>query len=406
MLRPAFILLLIIAAIGLISCTVFLGMVAWAARRHRRRYPVTSARDDHPLASLLKPLCGLEPHLEENLESFFVQNDPVFELIFAMQDASDPALAVLRRVQQRHPNVAIQVVFSGPSPWPSAKVWSLEKMVSVAHGEYLVISDSDVKVAPNYVREVISPLADPNVGLVTCFYRGVPTGGLWSRLEALGMSVEMTSGVVVADMMEGMRFALGPTMALRRDVLAKIGGFPVLADYYADDYVLGNEVSKAGYTVVISGHVIEHIVLNHTFRSSLAHQVRWMRSTRFSRPAGHIGTGLTFAMPFGIIGCIAAAGLGHPWIGLALLLAAVLNRVALALVSGWGVVRDSRARRDAWLYPLRDLMGFGFWAASFFSDEISWRGRRFRFSEHGRMLPLNGGSGSQSSRPVAINDLS
>nr|MBA3916523.1 glycosyltransferase [Terriglobales bacterium] len=312
MLRLVPMLLLILASIGLISCTVFLGMVMVAVRRYRRVYPSSSAPDHHPLASLLKPLCGLEPGLEENLESFFVQDDLSYELIFAVRDASDPALTVLREVQRRHPEVAVQVVLSGPSPWPSAKVWSLEKMMTVARGQYLVISDSDVRVTPNYVREVIAPLAGPKIGLITCLYRGVPSGGLWSRLEALGMSVEMTSGVVVADMMEGMRFALGPTMAVRRDVLEKIGGFATLADYYADDYVLGSEVFHAGYTVVISRHIIDHIVLNHTFRTSLGHQVRWMRSTRFSRPAGHVGSGLTFAMPFGLLGLLAGLWMGLP----------------------------------------------------------------------------------------------
>ncbi len=141
--------------------------------------------------------------------------------------------------------------------------------------------------------------------MVTCLYRGRPTGGIWSKLEALGMSVEMTSGAIVANLLEGMKFALGPTMAIRRDALDAVGGFEPLADYCADDYVLGREVAESGRQVVMSQHVIDHVVINRSFAESMRHQIRWMKSTRFSRCAGHAGTALTFAMPFGILGLVA-----------------------------------------------------------------------------------------------------
>jgi ceramide glucosyltransferase len=199
---------LYIGIAGLCTCTGFLVLVAMALIRFRRTASNLSLNADLPPVTLLKPLCGLEPNLRENLVSFFDQQYPNFEIIFGMRDSRDPALKVLRSVQEDFPSVPVKVVFSGPPEWPNAKVWSLEKMRGQASHPYLIISDSDVFVAPNYIEEVVTPLLDPGIGLVTCIYRGVPTGGLWSRLEALGMSVEMTAGVLASDLLEGMTFAL------------------------------------------------------------------------------------------------------------------------------------------------------------------------------------------------------
>ena len=243
-------------------------------------------------------------------------------------------------------------------------------MYAFARYQYLIISDSDVQVRPNYIQEVVADLLDPEVGLTTCLYRGATSGGFWSRLEALGMSVEMTSGVLVSDLLDGMQFALGPTMAIKREVLDAIGGFGPLAAYCADDYVLGQRVAQSGKRVVLSKHVIDHVVINRTARASLLHQIRWMKSTRFSRPVGHAASVLSFAMPFGLLGLVAAIAMGRPGLGMALLAGAVLNRVLLSLVAGWAVVRDPQAARWCWLYPLRDLLGFGFWLCSFFGNTI------------------------------------
>jgi ceramide glucosyltransferase len=258
-------------------------------------------------------------------------------------------------------------------------------MVPLATTDFYIISDSDVHVGESYIREVIAPFADPQVGMVTCLYRGVPLEGLWSRLEALGMSVEMTAGVVVANTLEGMKFALGPTMAGRRDAIERAGGMTALADYCADDYILGNSIAELGYCVLISEHVIDHIVLNRSFRESVLHQVRWMKSTRFSRPKGHFGTVLTFAMPFGLLSLIGGMLMGNPLAGLAVFAAAFLNRIVLSLATGWGVVRDRNSVWYCWLYPLRDLMGFFFWMASYGSSTIVWRGERYRLSRGGKM---------------------
>jgi ceramide glucosyltransferase len=199
------------------------------------------------------------------------------------------------------------------------------------------------------------------------------------------MSVEMTAGVLVARMMEGMQFTLGPTMAFRRATIRRMGGFRITADYCADDFILGNETFKLGQKVVLSHHAIDHMVINTSLTQSLKHQVRWMKSTRFSRPKGHFGTALTFSLPFGLLAFGAATASGHGRAGLALFAWSVATRLALSIAVGNGVVRDKSWFGLLVLYPIRDLMGFFFWAASYSSNKILWRGRVFQLLPGGKM---------------------
>jgi len=393
-------LLLAIALIGTIASTVFLGLALLAA--HRFYYRRDALPAEFPGVSLLKPLHGMEPHLRENLESFFQQDYPgAWEILFCARSADDPGSALAREIAAAHPEVKCRILSSGEPPWTNAKVWSLETMLPHAQHEILLISDSDVEVQGDYLRQVAPPFADKEVGMVTCLYRGVPVNGLWSRLEALGMSVEMTAGVLIANMMEGMKFALGPTMLIRRDVLKEIGGFAALADYCSDDFLLGNWTAAAGKRVVLSRHVIHHIVLHHTWTASWAHQVRWMKSTRFSRPKGHFGTGLTFAMPYGVLGLAAGLILGSQPLGWALLGWAWVNRMVLCFMVGGLAVDDARARRYCWLYPLRDMLGFCFWLASYSSSVIDWRGQKYRLVKEGRMVSLGERAGKPASAESA-----
>jgi ceramide glucosyltransferase len=275
---------------------------------------------------------------------------------------------------------------TGEPPYINAKVASMELMEKSAAHDILVISDSDVRATPDYLRTVALPFADEKVGAMCFPYRGIAAGrGLLARLEAVGMSVEMTAGVLVARMMEGMQFVLGPTMAFRREVIQQMGGFKVTADYCADDFVLGNETYKLGKTVVLSHHAIDHIVINLSLTASLKHQVRWMKSTRFSRPKGHFGTALTFSIPFGLLGLLAGVLLGHFWWGVALLAWAIASREVLSLAVGCMVVRDPSWFNLLVLYPVRDLMGFFFWAASYMGSKILWRGWVFQLLPGGKM---------------------
>jgi ceramide glucosyltransferase len=387
---------LLVAALGTVTSTVFLAMAVAAAIRFRRNAAEWRARVDAqetetlPAVTILKPLCGAEPNLYRNLESFFRLDYPRYEIIFGCRDEGDPALVEVEHLRSRYPGITARVVISGHPEWPSAKVFSLAKMIAASSNDYFVISDSDVNAQPELLKNVVVPLLDPRNGLVTCIYRGVPAPGLWSKLEALGMSVELASGVIIADMLEGMRFALGQIMAVRRDALEKIGGIAATRDYYSDDFVLGNLVhERAGLNVVLSHYThVGHVLTTQTFRTTFRTQLRWMCSTRYSRPRGHLGTGLTFSMPFGILGLICAAALNMWPLGVALFAWAYLNRVIQSLVVGWGVVDDRRALSGALVYPLRDLLGFFVWCASYLGgSEFNWRGETYHFTKGGRIVP-------------------
>ncbi|HUN86031.1 MAG TPA: glycosyltransferase [Terracidiphilus sp.] len=383
--------LLGIAVLGLVASTVFTGMVLWAIPEFllesaRAQSQTRTGPDFMPPLTLLKPLHGAEPGLEAHLASFFDQDYPEYEILFCARTDDDAGLEIARQVAKRFPAIPARFFSTGEPPCINAKAASMELMEEVAAYEILVISDSDVRVTPDYLRAVALPFADDNVGAVTCLYRGVAAeGGLWARLEAVGMSVEMTAGVLVARMMEGMQFALGPTMAFRRATIARMGGFKVTADYCSDDFILGNETWKLGETVILSHHVIDHMVINASMGASLKHQARWMKSTRFSRPKGHLGTALTFSMPYGLLGLAAAGALGHPYWGLGLFLWSVATRLALSIGVGRLVVRDESWFGLLVLYPIRDLMGFFFWLASYFSNTIRWRDHVYRLLPGGRM---------------------
>lgn len=381
---------LVTAMLGVASSTVFLLLVLTAAvryqrRRDRKKIAVNEA--SLPAVTLLKPVHGMEPKLFENLESFFNQDYPKFEIVIGARDAENAALQVAERVREKYPNVESRVVLSGPPSWPNAKVFSLDKMVRESRNSFFVITDSDIVVEPNFLRRVVPPLLNPKTGLVTCLYRGIPAGDFWSLLEALGMSVELPSGVLVADMMEGMRFALGAGMAIRKDALDKIGGIVATGDFYSDDFVLGNEIWKAGFEVELAQPGVGHVLVPRSWKESMGDQLRWMKSTRYSRPLGHIGTGLTYAMPFGLLGLLAGYAVGMPALGVSLLVVTFLNRVMQSVVIGGAVLGDRQAVKYCWLYPLRDLLGFATWLGSFTSREFYWRGELYRFGEGGRITP-------------------
>ncbi len=387
-----------LAILGTISSTVFLGMALVAARLYRRSAAAWQAKadaheqQDFPPVTILKPVHGAEPNLENNLETFFRQDYPAFEIVFGCRNADDQALQAVERLRARYPQVPVRVVLSGHPAWPNAKVYSLSKMIASSTNDFFVISDSDINVRPDFLRNVITPLLEPENGLVTCMYQGVPAGDFWSSLEALGMSIELPSGVMTANMLEGMKFALGAVMAVRRDALEKIGGIAETKDYYSDDFVLGNLVAeKAGLKVVLSHHtLVGHVLTAQTFLQTFRTQLRWMQSTRYSRPAGHLGSGLTFSTPFGFLGLLSAGYLGLWPLGIALCAWGYLNRVVQALAIGWGIIRDRRALFGALVYPLRDFLGFFVWLGSYLGGStFHWRGELYRFTPGGRIVPAS-----------------
>jgi ceramide glucosyltransferase len=387
--------LLAVAAVGTVSSWVFLGLVVIGVIRFRadtRKQLQSPANDAHlPAVSILKPVHGLEARLEENIESFFRQDYPHYEILFAADTADDAALDVVREICSRYPHIPTQILVTG-TPWPNPVVYSFHRMAGAAQHEILVTTDSDVEVDPRYLREIVPPLTDPKVGMLTCIYRGKNVRGFSSGLTAIGMSVEMTAGVLVANLLEGMKFGLGPTTVVRKDALASIGGYGALRDYIAYDFAIGNLIAKAGYRVVLSGHVIDHVVSQKSFRHMWQNQLRWAQTTRYSRPKGHFGSGLIFAMPYGLLGLISAAALGHWRQGVVLLGAAIVNRLLEAWLVGWRIVRDPVIRRAPWLYPLRDLLGFAVWFASYLKLRYVWRDSRFELK--GTRIALRQSRGS------------
>jgi ceramide glucosyltransferase len=392
---------LAVAVVGTLSSTVFLGLTFLGVLRFRSeaRLQAAAAQENPalPPVSVLKPVHGLEAQLKENIESFFRQDYPKYEILFAADTAEDAALEVVREVCARYPQIPARILVTG-TPWPNPVVYSFHCMAETAAHEILVTTDSDVQVSPNYLREVVTPLLDPQAGMVTCLYRGKNAVGFFSGLTAIGMSVEMTAGVLVANLLEGMKFGLGPTTVVRKDSLARIGGYAALRDYIAYDFAIGNLMAKAGYKVALSRHTIDHVVNQKSFRQMWQNQLRWAQTTRYSRPKGHFGSGLIFAMPYGLLGFIAAAGLGY-WTWAWLLLgAAVANRLVEAWLVGWTVVRDPRIRQAPWLYPLRDLLGFAVWFASYLGLRYVWRDSRFELK--GTRIALR-----QSSSDLTSSDL-
>ena len=325
--------------------------------------------------SILKPLAGLDLDLEPNLRTFFEQDYPAFEILFAVRNQDDPATAVVARLQQEYPKISSRLFLTGEPPYPNAKVFSLDRMLSAAANDLVVMSDSDIRVTSDLLRTVAAEFQDQHLGVATCPYRAVAGKSLWSRLEATGMNTDFWGSAMVARMLEGMHFAVGPTIAARRHVLQAIGGFNRVKDYLAEDFVIGKFAAEQGYGVILSSYVIEHHIGSATLTENLTHRLRWARSTRRSRPAGYIGQLFTMPLPLALLACAFAPAW---WPVLPLTLA--VRGVAAYMVSS----RVLHARINWLLLPMEDILGFCFWLAGFFGNTISWRGRRYRLFSDGR----------------------
>jgi ceramide glucosyltransferase len=383
--------LLVVAAIGTASSTVFLclaiaGVIKFKRdAAHQKRAEKVQNPKDLPGVSVLKPLHGLEPQLADNIRSFFEQDYPAFEVILAVDHQDDPALPIARMVREEYPQVPCRILVTGEPVWPNPQIYSISKMVEAAFYDVLVSNDSDVMVDREYLRAVVTPLLDPQNGMVTCLYRGLNRGGFWSFLDSIGMSVEMTAGVVTANLLEGMKFGLGPTIALRRDALEVIGGCEALSHYFSHDFMTGNLIAQANYKVVLSRYVISHVVAPMSWSRLWNKELRWAVGTRYSRPKGHFGEGLIYAMPFGILGLLGALPLHASLVGFGLFGWSVLNRILEALIVGYGVTRDRDCLKYFWLYPIRDLLGFIIWAGSYLKGRLQWRAGQFELVEGGKI---------------------
>ena len=334
--------------------------------------------------SILKPLAGLDLGLESNLRSFFEQDYPAFEILFAVRTQDDPAVPIVENLRREYQQVPSRLLVTGESPYPNAKVYSLEQMLAAAANDLVVMSDSDIRVTPGLLRTVAAEFQDAGLGVATCPYRAVAGPSFWSRLEAIGMNTDFAAGILVARMLEGMKFAVGPTIAARRRVLQAIGGFDRLKDYLAEDFVMGKFASDAGHGVILSSYVIEHHIGSTDLRNTAAHRLRWTRSTRRSRPLGYVGQLFTMPLPLALLVC----AVNQAWWPV-LLLTLGVRLLAAYTVSA----RVLHAEINWLLLPIEDVNAFCFWLAGFFGNTIVWRGRRYRLYSDGRfeLLPSPAG---------------
>ncbi len=357
--------------------SVYCVLVIVAARRFLGVRPF-SLQEPVPSLSVLKPLSGLDLGLESNLRTVFAQDYPSFELLFAVRNEADPAAPVVRRLQAEFSHVPSRLLIVGEPPYPNAKVWSLAQMTDAARFDVLVMSDSDIRVGPGFLGTIAAEFQDESLGVSTCPYRAVPGGSFWSCLEALGMNTEFLSGVIVARMLEGMHFALGPTATVRRQALSDIGGWDRLKDYLAEDFVLGNSAAAKGWGVILSSYVVEHHIGSQGFGANARHRLRWFRSTRRSRPAGYVGQLFTNPLPLALL--LWAA---RPDWWPVLVLTVVLRALAGIATAGW-ILKDPLTLRGWFLLPVQDVLSFAFWVAGFFGNTITWRGRRYLLMKDGK----------------------
>jgi ceramide glucosyltransferase len=333
-----------------------------------------------PPISILKPLYGHDEGLEENLRSFFVQDYPNYEILLGVHREDDPAAMLAAKIISEYSGrVKARLIVTGETPIPNGKAFSLNRLVREAAHDLLVMSDSDVRVAPSTLSSLAQEFQQERVGLITCPYRAVPGRSLWSRLEAIGMNTELLGGVLVARMMEGMRFALGCTVAVRRNVLDDMGGFAYLQEFLAEDFVIGQRAAQLGHSVLLSSCVIEHRIGSQGMVANLGHRLRWARSTRRSRPAGYWGQIFTYPLPWALL-LWAVCYSAWPVVPVTLFL-----RYAAAAATARYVLRDPLTQRQWWLLPLQDILGLLVWTSGFAGDTIVWRDRKCTVLRDGRL---------------------
>lgn len=353
----------------------------------RKFFNRTSTTVSQPAAeagvTILKPVRGMDAGSYNNFASFCRQEytGPV-QILFAVASADDPVIAVIRQLIENHPDHDIALTINPAIHGPNYKVSNLVNAFPRAKHDIIIVCDSDIRVTPVYLKSVTGHFCDPQVGLVTSLYRTSAVHGIATALEATGFTAEMIPNVLVALQLEGLSFALGASMAVRREALASIGGFDALADYLADDYQLGNKIHRAGWRIALDGCFVESIVKAENLMSVLSRQLRWARTMRVSRPGGYLASGITLPFPAALLAALMAPSLQSGFFAIALLYAL---RLVVSTIFSRRFVRDDLLPRWLWLLPLRDMLAFFCWALSFLGNRVEWRGSRFVLKPGGKI---------------------
>jgi ceramide glucosyltransferase len=364
---------------------------AWAARWFARR-ATTPAPTAWPDVSILKPLAGAEARLPENIETHFDQDyRGKIQFVFGVQDPADSAIPVVKSLIERHPERDIQLVVNGAAHGANRKVSNLINMERFARHSVIVVSDSDVAVAHDYLRTLAGALAEARVGAVTCLYRGLPGGGFWSRLSAMAVNDHFLPDTILGLALGLARPCLGSTIALKRETLSRIGGFETVANQLADDYAIGRAVRRAGLRVVLPPLLVDHAFEEKSLSEVVRHELRWARTIFNVDPIGYIGSGFTHPLPLALIG---AALRGFDALGLA----AIISAMACRLFLKYRLAREFElANPDYALLVARDILSFVVYVGGFWSTRVSWRGQDFAVARDGTLLALaepRAGSGS------------
>ncbi|MET0408573.1 MAG: bacteriohopanetetrol glucosamine biosynthesis glycosyltransferase HpnI [Hyphomicrobium sp.] len=365
---------------AIIGCIYALLASVLVARFARQPKPVLHSAEN---VTLLKPLYGAEFGLSDSLESFCVQNYPAeLQLICGVQDAADPAIAIVRDLHRRFPSSSPELVVSGRASGGNPKIANVVNMFPKAKHDVLILSDSDMRVAPDYVATTVATLQRPGVGLVTCLYRGHALTGFWSRMAAAAVDQHFLPSVLVGVASGLARPCFGSTIALKRTALERIGGFGVFANTLADDYAMGDAVRRIGLRVEIAPFTIGHTFSEASFGELLAHELRWARTIRLVDPVGYAGSVITHPLPFALAALPLSGFSAIAWMILAGTLACRLFvPIQVQRLPGGG-------KSSLWLSPLRDVLSFAVFIASYMPGAVNWRGRRYSVGSDGTVTPI------------------
>ncbi len=349
------------------------------------RQPATLVQDAFtPPVSILKPIRGLDPDAHKNLASFCRLDYPEYEIVFCVDPDDEAVLSVLTKLTNDFPQCRIRVLYGSLRVATNDKVAKLARLVSDAAHEVVVISDSDVRVRPDYLRRVVAPLRDPKVGAVTCFYVPTELSTLTDHLQSAGMMSDFYAGVLVAWQLDGIKFALGPTIATTRSRLEGFGGYPELENRPADDLLVGRLIAEQGVEVVLLNYSIETVCDYGSLSDLLHKRLRWIVVMRHMRPWGHLGLLLTQGLPWSL-----AAVIVHPSmiVALAYLGGYAALRIAMTWVIGIHGLRQTGLWKQMPLIPVWDAVAFAIWLTSFGRNSIRWRGADYHIRD-GRLVPV------------------
>ena len=368
-------------------CGIAFYLIAlWSARDFQHEKKSGLGPGSLPPVSILKPLKGADLQTYAALRSHCEQDYEAYEVLFGVNDATDEAVPLVRKLMEEFPNRELTLMVCAEIFGLNRKVSNLIHLLRRAKYQHVLVNDGDIKVSPTYLHAVMSGFQDPAIGMVTCLYKGSPADTPGSKLESLGIATDFAPGVLTACFLDnGLTFGLGSTLAMSRTALEQIGGFQAVVDFLADDYQLGKRIADTGLKVALAHEVVETAVPGYSFRQFWEHQLRWARTMRISRPSGYAGLVFTYGLPWAILLAASAPGVWWSW---TLLATALLTRCAVALSVGVGILGDEQVVRNLWLLPVRDVVALGTWFASYAGNTVTWRGEKFRL-EQGRMYPIS-----------------